>query len=140
MRILEVISRVALGWVFIQAGSAVVRAPGPPARKAEPVLSAARRAAPVTLPDDVTLVRANAATQVVAGTALALGIAPRAAAGVLIASIIPTTAGGHRFWEFDDGAERAGQRNHFLKNISIVGGLLHVLITPRRHGSGEDPA
>lgn len=132
MRPLETAARAALGWVFIQAGSDVLRKPEMPAKKAEPVLSALRNAAPTELPDDVALVRCNAAAQVTAGTALALGIAPRLAAGVLIGSLIPTTAGGHRFWEFEPGAERNTQRNHFLKNISIAGGLLHVLITPRR--------
>ena len=74
-----------------------------------------------------TLVRLNAAAQVAAGAALTFGVAAAAVGLVLIGSLVPTTAGGHRFWEFDAGAERNTQRNHFLKNISIVGGLLHVL-------------
>jgi putative oxidoreductase len=139
MRVLEAVSRAALGWVFVQAGSDVVRNPHPPAKKAEPLLSAIRSVTPIDLPDDVSLVRLNAAVQVVAGGALALGKAPRTASAVLIASIIPTTAGGHRFWEFEAG-ERTGQRNHFIKNLSIAGGLLHVLSTPRRRLIGEDPA
>ena len=134
---IEQISRAALGWVFVQAGAGVIRNSEPPAKKAAPVLSMLRSSVPVDLPDDVALVRANAATQVVAGTALVLGIAPRAAAAVLIGSLIPTTAGGHRFWEVEAGPERNTQRNHFLKNISMVGGLLHVVITPRRRGKPE---
>ena len=132
---IEQLSRAALGWVFVQAGVGVIRNPEPPAQKAAPVLSMIRSATPATLPADLTLVRANAVTQVVAGSALVLGIAPRAAAAVLIGSLVPTTAGGHRFWEFEAGPERNTQRNHFLKNISMVGGLLHVMITPRRGGS-----
>jgi uncharacterized membrane protein YphA (DoxX/SURF4 family) len=136
MNALEALSRAALGWVFVQAGAGVIRNPDPPAKKAEPVLSMIRSASPATLPDDVTLVRMNAVTQVVAGSALVLGIAPRASAAVLIGSLVPTTVGGHRFWEFEAGPERNTQRNHFLKNISMVGGLLHVVITPRRR---DDP-
>jgi uncharacterized membrane protein YphA (DoxX/SURF4 family) len=132
VRPLEAASRAALGWVFIHAGSDVIRKPETPVRRAAPVLSAVRSAAPMSLPDDVTLVRINAVTQVAAGAALALGIAPRAAATVLIASIVPTTIGGHRFWEFDDPEQRTGQRNHFIKNLSIFGGLLHVAITRRK--------
>jgi len=131
-RLLDSLSRAALGWVFIQAGTDVVRAPEPPAKKAAPVLAAVRSVVPVPLPDDVTVVRLNAAVQVVAGAALTIGVAPRVAAAVLIGSIVPTTAGGHRFWEFEPGLERTGQRIHFTKNLSIVGGLLHLLITPRR--------
>jgi putative oxidoreductase len=133
MKVLESASRIALGWVFVHAGSDVLRNPEPPAKKAEPVLRAIRSAAPVDLPDDQLLVRINAGTQVVAGAALAAGLAPRVAALALIGSIVPTTAGGHRFWEFE-AAERTNQRNHFLKNLSILGGLLHVVITPRNHG------
>lgn len=133
MRVLDAVARATLGWVFVQAGAGVVRSPEIPATKAAPVLRALRSAAPVELPPDLVLVRANAVAQVVAGAALVLGIAPRPAAAVLIGSIGPTTAGGHRFWELEPGPERNAQRNHFLKNISILGGLLHVLITPRRH-------
>ena len=132
MRALDVASRAALGWVFIHSGSDVIRKPETPARRAAPVLSAVRSAVPMSLPDDVTLVRINAVTQVAAGAALTLGIAPRAAATLLIGSIVPTTLGGHRFWEFDDPEQRTGQRVHFIKNLSIVGGLLHVAITRRK--------
>ena len=134
MSVLDVAARAALGWVFVQAGAGVLRSPEVPTSKAAPVLSLVRSAVHVELPEDVVLVRLNAATQVVAGGALVLGVAPRLSSLVLIGSLVPTTAGGHRFWEFEAGPERNTQRNHFLKNISIVGGLLHVLVTPRRRG------
>jgi uncharacterized membrane protein YphA (DoxX/SURF4 family) len=129
--VLDAASRAALGWVFIHAGSDVLRKPDVPVKKAAPVLATIRRSVPAMLPADTTLVRVNAATQVVAGAALALGKAPRLAALALIGSLVPTTAGGHRFWEFE-AAERMNQRNHFIKNLSIVGGLLQVVIAPRR--------
>ena len=138
MRILDAAWRAALGWVFVQAGAGVLREPTGPAKKATPVLALARKAAPRDLPADVVLVRVNAATQVAAGTALILDVTPRLAATVLIGSLVPTTFGGHRFWEIERGPERNTQRNHLLKNISIVGGLLPVVITPRR--SREDRA
>ena len=37
---------------------------------------------------------------------------------------MPTTAAGHRFWEEQDPAERAQQRIHFFKNVSMLGGLI----------------
>jgi putative oxidoreductase len=138
MTVLERVSHAALGWVFIQAGAGVLRKPEVPTKKAQPVLAAVRSAVPAELPDDVVLVRLNAAVQVLAGAALTFGVAPRLASAVLIGSLVPTTAGGHRFWEFQQGPERNTQRNHLLKNISIVGGLVHVLITPRRRSDGED--
>jgi uncharacterized membrane protein YphA (DoxX/SURF4 family) len=132
MNPLDVIARAGLGWVFVHSGSEVLRSPQVPATRAAPVLAQARALAPVELPDDLTLVRINAATQVAAGTALILGVAPRLSAAVLIGSLIPTTAGGHRFWEQDDPAQRAQQRIHFNKNLAVLGGLVHVAITRRR--------
>jgi len=77
------------------------------------------------LPGDVaTWVRVNGAVQIVAGTALACGKLPRIAALVLAGSLVPTTIAGHRFWEENDPAKRAGQTTHFLKNVSMLGGLL----------------
>ncbi|BCB85977.1 hypothetical protein Psuf_032900 [Phytohabitans suffuscus] len=37
---------------------------------------------------------------------------------------MPTTLAGHAFWEHEDPAERRTQRLHFLKNMSMLGGLL----------------
>jgi hypothetical protein len=31
---------------------------------------------------------------------------------------------GHRYWTFDDPAQRKMQKIHLLKNLSILGGLL----------------
>ncbi|MDQ1385905.1 MAG: hypothetical protein QOG65_3284, partial [Actinomycetota bacterium] len=53
-----------------------------------------------------------------------LGKMPRIAALVLAGSLIPTTIAGHRFWEENEPTKRAGQTIHFLKNLSMLGGLL----------------
>jgi putative oxidoreductase len=140
MRLLEAASRMTLGWVFVHAGFDVVRHPEGRAQTAAPLLAALRSAAPVPLPDDVMLVRLNAANMVVSGAALTLGVAPRLAAASLIGSLVPTTLGGHRFWEHDDHVQRNQQRVHFNKNLGLVGGLLHLVITPRRSPSGRSPS
>ncbi len=59
----------------------------------------------------------------VAGACLAAGWFPRLASLALAGTLVPTTAAGHRFWEAED-ADRAQQRIHFLKNLSMFGGLL----------------
>jgi putative oxidoreductase len=74
--------------------------------------------------DPVTVVRANAAVQVGAAALLSIGILPRLCAMTLAASLLPTTLGGHRFWELDDPAARTQQRIHFFKNCAIIGALL----------------
>ena len=43
---------------------------------------------------------------------------------MLAASLVPTTAAGHRFWEETDPDHPGDQRLHFLKNVSMLGGLL----------------
>jgi uncharacterized membrane protein YphA (DoxX/SURF4 family) len=74
--------------------------------------------------DTATWVRINGIVQVGAGVALAVGRCPRVAALALAASLVPTTLAGHRFWEEAEGADRTRQRIHFLKNVSMLGGLL----------------
>lgn len=71
-----------------------------------------------------TLVQANGAAQILGGLALGLGKLPRVAAAVLAASLVPTTAAAHRFWEIEDGAARQRQQTHFFKNVGLLGGLL----------------
>ncbi|UAL28744.1 hypothetical protein K8W59_12860 [Nocardioides rotundus] len=83
------------------------------------------RSAGIPVPEDrATLVKANAATQVVAASALATGRMPRLSAGVLAASLVPTTIGGHAFWQEDEAASKQQQRLQFAKNVSVLGGLL----------------
>lgn len=70
------------------------------------------------------LVRVDGAAKVVGGVALGLGKFPRLAALGLIASLVPTTLAGHRFWEETDPAKRKMQQLQFIKNSSILGGVL----------------
>ncbi len=88
-----------------------------------PVVEKAVPQAPIPT-DPVTLVRINGAAQVGAGLLLATGKAPRLASTVLAASLVPTTAASHRFWEEEDPTTRANQKVHFFKNVSMLGGLL----------------
>lgn len=74
-----------------------------------------------------TLVKANGVVMAGAGAALAVGIAPKAAAVALIAALVPTTVVGHPFWTMADPKVRAQNRSQVLKNAAIVGGLVQVL-------------
>lgn len=76
------------------------------------------------IPTDArTLLRIKAASDVVAGLALATGHFTRPAAAVLAAGLVPTTLAGHPFWGVPK-EQRAAQRTQFLKNVSLLGGLL----------------
>jgi putative oxidoreductase len=123
MSAVRMVARPLLGGIFLRGGVDTFQHPDSRVAMADTVLERMRSVAPLPV-DDVTLVRANAAVQVASGGLLALGLRPRLAAAVLAASLVPTTLGGHRFWEHDDPVSRAHQRNHFLKNAAILGGLL----------------
>jgi len=86
-----------------------------------PLLTAVYPKAPT---DARTLVKLNGAVQVVGGVLLASGQAARPGALLLAASHAPTTFAGQRFWETKDPTERAQQRTEFLRNVSMLGGLL----------------
>lgn len=91
------------------------------------VVPAAKKAVPQArvIPDDpATLVRINAGVQIVASLALATGRAPRLSAGVLTASLVPSTIAGHAFWSESDPDLKRIQTVAFFKNLSIIGGLL----------------
>lgn len=124
MRLIRRVAHLLLAWIFIQGGLDALRKPEGRAEIAGQVLDKIREVAPVSLPDDIVLVRANAGVQATAGTGLAIGVFPRTSASVLVASLIPTTIGGHPFWTIEDPAQRRQQRTHFLKNLAMLGGLL----------------
>jgi len=58
----------------------------------------------------------------------ALGVA----AAVLVGSLVPTTFAGHDFWNVEDPAARTAQRTQFLKNLTMIGGLLFAVLDKPR--------
>ena len=75
-----------------------------------------------------TYVKVNGAAMLGAGGLLAIGRLPRLSSVVLAATLVPTTFAGHRFWEIEDPQERATQQVHFMKNVSLLGGLVLAAI------------
>jgi uncharacterized membrane protein YphA (DoxX/SURF4 family) len=129
---LRLLARTSLGTVFISGGIDGFREPEPKADIAAPVTETARNAFSGLSDDDVTLVRINAAVQVGAGSLLVLGKLPRLAALALASSLVPTTLGGHRFWEAPSAEQKKQQQLHFMKNLAMLGGLLFAALD--RHG------
>lgn len=83
--------------------------------------------AEVGLPNPKTAVELNGAAMVVGGTMLALDVAPKLAAAMMIGSLAPTTIVGHPFWKSENEGVRQAQVTQFLKNLGLIGGLLLVL-------------
>ena len=110
--------------IFIIQGYDTFRRPERVAPLAEPVVRPLAERVPAVPAKTEQAVRINGAVQMVAGALLALGRFPRLSALAMAGTLVPTTLAGHRFWEADEDADQAQQRIHFLKNLSMFGGLL----------------
>jgi putative oxidoreductase len=119
-------ARPLLSSIFISIGLDAVQHPEGKVKAAEKVTGILHEYIPMLPEDTATLVRLNGAVQVVAGGLLSFGILRRTAAVLLIASLVPTTIAGHRFWEELDEGARAQQLTQFFKNLGLLGGLVLV--------------
>jgi putative oxidoreductase len=124
MTLTRAIARPLLSSIFIVGGTDALRHPENKVKRADPVVSSIASRVPGLTQDTETLVRLNGAVMVGAGALLALGKVPRLAALALIATILPTTYAGHRFWEETDDVSKAQQKVHFFKNMGVLGGLI----------------
>ena len=124
MAVLRALARPMLASIFIIQGYDTLRRPERVAPRAEKVVGPLKERVDA-LPDDTEqLIRINGGIQLVAGSLLAIGRFPRLSALALAATLVPTTLAGHPYWEAKDDQERAQQRIHFLKNLTMLGGLL----------------
>lgn len=135
MRPTRLIARPMLAAVFVSNGIDVLRNPAPQVAEAEPLVHLATQTG---LPKDAELlVRANAATQVVAGTLLSFGKLRRLSALALMASLAAETYVHDRFWEADEPDEKLERRSRFMKDLALCGGLvLEVVDTEGRPSWG----
>jgi uncharacterized membrane protein YphA (DoxX/SURF4 family) len=117
------LARPLLASVFIAGGVDALRNPGARTKQAAHLLE--QVPTPEAVPNDPDLlVRVNGAALLGGGVLLATGRFPRLASTMLAASLIPTTAIEHAFWEETDPSRKAQQRSLFLKNVGLLGGLL----------------
>jgi uncharacterized membrane protein YphA (DoxX/SURF4 family) len=133
MTLLRAGARTMLASYFVVSGVKALRNPDQFVKAAEPltdrVVPLVKKYAPsqvaTVVPEEaVSLVRANGAAQVVGGLGLATGIGRRVGALLLAASIVPSTVAKHPFWTKTDPEEKALDRAQFLKNTSLLGGVL----------------
>jgi uncharacterized membrane protein YphA (DoxX/SURF4 family) len=133
MSLLRAVPRTMLASYFVVSGIKAIRDPESLVPAAEPL---ADRVVPLVkeytpeqvasyVPENtVTLVRVFGVAQVLGGTALATGKGRRLGALLLAGTLLPGTIAKHPFWTVQDPDERAQDRNHFLKNVSLLGGVL----------------
>lgn len=123
------LARPMLATMFIAGGVDTLRNPGGRPHAAAPLIAKGEQILPDRITDNIptnpdTLVKINAAVQLGGGLLLASGRLPRMASLALAGSLVPTTLAGHAFWEETDPAVKSAQRIQFLKNVSLLGGLL----------------
>ncbi|MGH3474217.1 MAG: DoxX family protein [Aeromicrobium sp.] len=133
MTLLRSVARPLLASMFFYGGVNSILNAKSMAPKAQPVADLLHQMAPDVDVSPATLVRANGALHVAAASAVATGHVPRLSSFILAGSLVPTTAMGHQFWNESDPVARQNQRIHFLKNLSMMGGLLMATLDPDPH-------
>uniref|UniRef100_UPI000A957C62 DoxX family protein n=1 Tax=Nocardia xishanensis TaxID=238964 RepID=UPI000A957C62 len=127
--LLRRLARPLLATAFVADGVDTLIHPEPRAKSAASLVERGERSLPdniaAKLPaDPATVVRINAIAQVSGGVLLALGKAPRLASLVLAATVVPATVTEQDFWAEQDPDRKAAKRAAFLKDMSLLGGLL----------------
>lgn len=114
-RIWPFLGRVCLAGIFLQSGLSKFMH--------WPQTTAYMTAKAIPFPE--FLLPLAAGVEIVAALLLIIGFKIRWAALALILYLIPTTLLFHAFWTAEGPAVR-GEMIQFLKNLAIIGGLLHV--------------
>ncbi|WP_406281422.1 DoxX family membrane protein [Nocardia sp. NBC_00881] len=123
------LARPLLATAFVVDGVDTLRRPEERVKVATELVQRGQRQLPdevaAKLPaDPATVVRINAAAQVGGGVLLALGKAPRLAALVLAATVVPAAVTEQDFWNEQDPARKSAKRTAFLKDLGLLGGLM----------------
>ncbi|MBF6233810.1 DoxX family protein [Nocardia farcinica] len=119
--LLRRLARPLLATAFVADGVDTLMNPEPRAKAAAALPAEVASRLPA---DPDTVIKVNAVAQVSGGVLLALGKAPRLASIVLAASVLPATVTQQNFWAEPDPDKKLAKRTAFLKDVSLLGGLL----------------
>ncbi|MGW5725438.1 DoxX family protein [Nocardia beijingensis] len=127
--LLRRLARPLLATAFVVDGVDTLRHPDERVKSANALLERGHRQLPeeiaAKLPSNPsTVVQVNAFAQVGGGVLLALGKAPRLAALVLAATVVPAAVTEQDFWNEQDPARKSAKRTAFLKDLGLLGGLM----------------
>lgn len=110
------VGRILLGTIFVMAG----------VQKLMDWSATAAYMESQGLPAITVLLGLAAATEILGGLSIITGTFARAGALALFLFLIPTTVVFHDFWSLEGQAQQT-QMTNFLKNLSIMGGLLLMI-------------
>lgn len=116
--LLILIGRILLAWIFVgSAYGAITNLSG-----------SVGYFRSLNVPAPQLFTTMTVALEVLMSTGLILGIGTRYCAVLVFLFVLLATAIAHRYWEYP-GPQQIGQYNNFLKNISIMGGAILILVT-----------
>ncbi|MCV7413010.1 DoxX family protein [Mycobacterium florentinum] len=122
------IARPLLSVAFVGQGVESLLNPKTAAEAAAPAVDGLQ-----ALPDQVarnipadpqTFAQITAGVQIVGGLLLATGKMPRVASAALALTVLPANLGTYSFWTETDPERKAELRRGFLKDLSLLGGLM----------------
>jgi len=116
---LILVGRILVAWVFVgSAYGAITNFSG-----------SVGYSKSLNLPAPELFTLTNIALETLISIGLILGVGTRYCAVLTFVFVLVATAIAHRYWEYPAGAPQIGQYNHFLKNISIMGGAMLIFVT-----------
>src|SRR5256885_9497840 len=119
--VIVLLGRLALGAIFVKSGLQKLLA-----------LSAfAASLASRGVPQSSVWAVIGATVEFVGGILIVTGLRTREASLLMILFVIVATGISHRYWEFAEAARRL-QESQFLKNLSIIGGVVLLFSSPSR--------
>ena len=121
MKIAALVGRLLFSLVFLISGLTLF--------SAADIGYAASQGVPLA----AVLVPISGVLSVLGGLSILLGYKTRIGAAMIIVFLVPVTLVFHHFWTVTDPGARSIQMVDFMKNISILGGSLMILV----HGPGE---
>jgi len=115
--VLQMVARVLLSWMFLQAAYGHFTGVKP--------MAAYAKGAGVPWPE--VAVVGTGLMLLVGGLSLLLGFHPRVGAGVLFVFLVVVAFWMHAFWKVTDPMQRGVQRAQFWKNITLAGAMLWIV-------------
>jgi putative oxidoreductase len=119
--ILQVVARVLLSWMFLQSAYGHLT-------QVKMMAGYAKGVGNVPMPE--VAVVGTGLMLLGGGLSLLLGFHPRIGAALLFLFLVPAAFMMHAFWRETDPMQRAGQRAHFWKNITLAGAMLWIAASP----------
>lgn len=117
------LARPLLASWFVYSGVRSALEPEERAATVDPIVQPVLREAGVDV-STADVVRGHGIATAVAASVLALSRAPRTAGLALTGLSVLTVASNTPFWNLPEGPERDAARDQFLKDLSLVGGVL----------------